>query len=291
MFVVLDRAVYLLDTAGGTCGTEHIVRGDADEAIASLTGCSRGDHFEKASLPLSCGSASCPGRSRRVVCSGSQAHLRPGHRPAASRSGYPQACRQPPRQHAGHQPAAGLLPGRDLVRQREGPLHRRRRCAPWGSRTCTSSRCRSTPSTSSRRASRSATTRWSPRPSPARGPRPRAVSRRQVVYAHDGTAQDFDALQAAGVDVKGKLVLLDADLWTWWVNYQAAEATSRGAIGVIFTYGANTGALLLGRARRAGQLRRRVRLARRARPSTSRSRTAPGWRASSSPTASAPWSP
>lgn len=62
----------------------------------------------------------------------------------------------------------------------------------------------------------------------------------QVVYAHDGTAQDFDALQTAGVSVKGKIVLLDADLENWWVNYQAAEATSRGAIGVIFTYGADT---------------------------------------------------
>ncbi len=62
----------------------------------------------------------------------------------------------------------------------------------------------------------------------------------QVVYAHDGTSQDFDALQTAGVSVKGKIVLLDADLENWWVNYQAAEATSRGAIGVIFTYGADT---------------------------------------------------
>jgi hypothetical protein len=62
-----------------------------------------------------------------------------------------------------------------------------------------------------------------------------------IVYAHDGTKQDFDALQAAGVSVKGKLVLLDADLWNWWVNNQAAEATARGAIGIVFTYGADTG--------------------------------------------------
>ena len=72
-------------------------------------------------------------------------------------------------------------------------------------------------------------------PTPAKG------IRAQVVYAHDGTAADFDALAAAGVNVKGKLVLLDADLWTWWVNYQAAEATHRGAAGVIFTHGENTG--------------------------------------------------
>jgi hypothetical protein len=61
-----------------------------------------------------------------------------------------------------------------------------------------------------------------------------------VVYAHDGTAQDFDALATAGVSVTGKLVLLDADLENWWINYQDAEATARGAIGVIFTYGADT---------------------------------------------------
>jgi Peptidase family M28 len=73
------------------------------------------------------------------------------------------------------------------------------------------------------------------RPTPARGLTAR------VVYAHDGTAQDFAALQKAGVDVRGKLVFLDADLWTWWVNYQVAEATSRGAIGVIFTHGEGTG--------------------------------------------------
>lgn len=61
-----------------------------------------------------------------------------------------------------------------------------------------------------------------------------------VVYAHDGTAQDFAALAKAGVSVAGKLVLLDADLGNWWVNYQDAEATARGAIGVIFTYGPDT---------------------------------------------------
>ncbi len=71
-------------------------------------------------------------------------------------------------------------------------------------------------------------------PTPAQG------LKAQVVYAHDGTAADFEAVAQAGVDVKGKLVLLDADLWSWWVNYQCAEATARGAIGVIFTYGANT---------------------------------------------------
>ena len=73
---------------------------------------------------------------------------------------------------------------------------------------------------------------------------------------HDGTASDFDALAKAGVSVKGKLVLLDANLENWWVNYQAAEATARGAIGVILTYGADSYPLLLLRSRRSGQLRR-----------------------------------
>jgi hypothetical protein len=36
----------------------------------------------------------------------------------------------------------------------------------------------------------------------------------KVVYAHSGTKQDFDALQAAGVSVKGKLALIDADFST-----------------------------------------------------------------------------
>jgi hypothetical protein len=62
----------------------------------------------------------------------------------------------------------------------------------------------------------------------------------QVVYAHSGTKQDFDALQAAGVSVKGKLVLIDADFNSWWCNDPAAEATARGASGIIFTYGPPT---------------------------------------------------
>ena len=61
-----------------------------------------------------------------------------------------------------------------------------------------------------------------------------------VVWAHEGTAQDFDALAKAGVDVKGKLVIVDADPNNWWMNDPQAEATYRGAIGVIFTYGPTT---------------------------------------------------
>jgi hypothetical protein len=61
-----------------------------------------------------------------------------------------------------------------------------------------------------------------------------------VVWAHEGTAQDFDALATAGVDVQGKLVLVDTDPNNWWMNCPQAEATARGAIGVIFTYGPTT---------------------------------------------------
>ena len=50
-------------------------------------------------------------------------------------------------------------------------------------------------------------------------------------------AADYDALATAGVSVQGKLVLVDADLSEYWANYAAAEATARGAIGVIMTYG------------------------------------------------------
>lgn len=58
-----------------------------------------------------------------------------------------------------------------------------------------------------------------------------------IVYAHDGMAADYDALATAGVSVTGKLVLVDADLNAFWANYASAEATARGAIGVIMTYG------------------------------------------------------
>ena len=58
-----------------------------------------------------------------------------------------------------------------------------------------------------------------------------------IVYVHDGMAADYDALAKAGVSVTGKLVLVDADLNAYWANYASAEATSRGAIGVIMTYG------------------------------------------------------
>lgn len=62
----------------------------------------------------------------------------------------------------------------------------------------------------------------------------------QVVYAHEGTAQDFDTLASEGVSVAGKLVLIDADPTNFWMNCPAGEATERGAIGVIFTFGPTT---------------------------------------------------
>ena len=71
-------------------------------------------------------------------------------------------------------------------------------------------------------------------------PTPRRGLTAQVVYAHEGRAQDFDALDAAGIDVEGKLVLVDADPINFWMNFPAGEATFRGAIGVIFTFGPTT---------------------------------------------------
>ena len=58
-----------------------------------------------------------------------------------------------------------------------------------------------------------------------------------IVYAHDGMASDYQTLAAAGVSVKGKLVLVDADLNAFWANYASAEATAHGALGVVMTYG------------------------------------------------------
>ena len=72
------------------------------------------------------------------------------------------------------------------------------------------------------------------RPTPCRG------LTAQIVYAHEGDAQAFSALDAAGVSVKGKLVLVDADPVNFWMNFPAGEATLRGAAGVIFTYGPTT---------------------------------------------------
>jgi len=54
----------------------------------------------------------------------------------------------------------------------------------------------------------------------------------QVVYVHNGTAADYE-----GVNVKGKLVLVDSAMDSFWLNLQGAEATYQGAKGVIMTHG------------------------------------------------------
>jgi hypothetical protein len=58
----------------------------------------------------------------------------------------------------------------------------------------------------------------------------------EIVYVGNGTRQEFDA---AG-DVTDKLVLIDTALDWWWLNLPGAEATARGAAGIIMTYGKNS---------------------------------------------------
>ena len=58
----------------------------------------------------------------------------------------------------------------------------------------------------------------------------------ELVYVGMGLKGDFDA---AG-DVAGKWVLVDGAFDDWWLNFVGAEATLRGAAGVVMTYGENT---------------------------------------------------
>ena len=51
-----------------------------------------------------------------------------------------------------------------------------------------------------------------------------------VVYVGNGTAADY-----VGVDVKGKIVVVDSSLDNFWLNFQGAEATKHGALAVILT--------------------------------------------------------
>jgi aminopeptidase YwaD len=51
-----------------------------------------------------------------------------------------------------------------------------------------------------------------------------------VVYVGSGTAADYE-----GVDVKGKIVLVDSSMDSFWFNFQGAEATKHGAKAVILT--------------------------------------------------------
>jgi aminopeptidase YwaD len=54
----------------------------------------------------------------------------------------------------------------------------------------------------------------------------------EVVYVKNGLAQDY-----AGLDVTGKIVLVDTTLDNWWMNMPGAEATLHGAKAMIMTYG------------------------------------------------------
>jgi len=53
-----------------------------------------------------------------------------------------------------------------------------------------------------------------------------------VVYAHDGSAAEFDKLG----DVHGKIVVVDFMSDWWWMNLPGSEAALRGAKGIVLTY-------------------------------------------------------
>jgi hypothetical protein len=55
-----------------------------------------------------------------------------------------------------------------------------------------------------------------------------------VVYVGAGTAADYK-----GLDVEGKLVLVDAYMGSWWFNMPGFEAEHQGAAGIIFTFTPN----------------------------------------------------
>jgi aminopeptidase YwaD len=56
-----------------------------------------------------------------------------------------------------------------------------------------------------------------------------------IVYVGQGRAADY-----AGKDVTGKLVLVDIEFDDYWFHLTGAEAKLRGAVGIVFTNGANT---------------------------------------------------
>jgi hypothetical protein len=72
------------------------------------------------------------------------------------------------------------------------------------------------------------------------GTPPRGITA-EVVYAGNGTKQDYERLAAAGVSVVDKLVLVDSALDDWWMNMPGSEATYRRAAGVIYTFGPRSG--------------------------------------------------
>ncbi|MEU2234072.1 M28 family peptidase [Streptomyces vietnamensis] len=56
-----------------------------------------------------------------------------------------------------------------------------------------------------------------------------------IVYVGQGRANDY-----TGKDVTGKLVLVDIEFDDYWFNLTGEEARRRGAVGIVFTNGANT---------------------------------------------------
>jgi Iap family predicted aminopeptidase len=63
------------------------------------------------------------------------------------------------------------------------------------------------------------------RPTPAEG------ITAEVVYVGGGAAANYE-----GVDVEGKIVLVDLMMESWWLNLPAHEATVQGAAAVVFTF-------------------------------------------------------
>lgn len=56
-----------------------------------------------------------------------------------------------------------------------------------------------------------------------------------LIYVGTGRKQEYDAISTEPDYFKGKLVLIDSTFDTLWLGWQAAEATYRGAAGVILT--------------------------------------------------------
>ena len=57
----------------------------------------------------------------------------------------------------------------------------------------------------------------------------------EVVYVGNGLAADYE-----GVDVTGKIVVVDSSMDNFWFNFQGAEATKHGALAVILTSNSQT---------------------------------------------------
>ena len=66
-------------------------------------------------------------------------------------------------------------------------------------------------------------------------PTPRDGLTGEVLFVGEGTAIEYDALEARGIRPEGKLVLVDWDSDDVWTNHVAMEARARGALGTIIT--------------------------------------------------------